>query len=400
MATVTAQGVTPTTLEGYVSQLETVFKSVFGEDLNVDPETPQGQLIGSIALIMSNADEALVRQSNATSIYRSFSQQIDGLASILSISRNAAQRSVVTATLTGVPSTLILAGTRAVTDDNNQFRLINDVQLPGSGAITATMESVEVGPIPAPAGSLTHIVDVVPGWETVTNASDATLGRPQEIDTLYRRRYFQALSRNALTPIAATESAVSDVTGVSSVLARENDTAAPVMVKNITIPANSIWVAVEGGADNDIGSAIRSSKTAGIPTDGTTTVNVPHPRGFDTPIKFTRVRLVSIEVELDISTGPAFPGNGINLIKDRIIEYVTGIFPISQEGFFETDGLLIAEDLNKFRLFTPINSVAGHTVNSLSINVKGNGAVDTIVTDLDQRITIDNVDDITITVTT
>ena len=318
--------------------------------MNVDPETPQGQLIGSIAAVLSRADEALVTQSNATSIFRSSGQQIDGLASILSVRRNDAQRSTVTVTLSGVPGTLISMGTRASTTNNDLFRLTADAQLAGNGQVSATMESVETGPITAAAGTLINIVDVVSGWEGVTNPSAASLGRPQEQDTLYRRRYFQDLSRNALTPIAAVESAVVEVTGVRGARAFENDTPNPVTQQNVTIPANSIWTAVEGGADLDIAQAIRRSKPAGIPTNGTTTVNAPHPSGFDTPIQFTRVELVEIEVALNITTGPNFPGNGIALIENRILEYVNGTFAIDQEGFFETDGLMIAEDLNRFQI--------------------------------------------------
>lgn len=400
MATVTPLGITARTLTQYVTDLEAVFRGVFGTDLNVDPETPQGQLIGDIALQLSNADEALVRASNATSIFRSTGQQVDGLASILSIGRVDAERSQVTVTMNGVAGTLIPSGTRARTDAGDLFALQADVQLDGTGTVSTTMFSVETGNIPALPGTLVNVVDVVPGWETITNAANATPGRIRETDLPYRRRYFTQLFQNATTPIEAVRSAVAGVTGVERVLARENDTSVPVTVQNITIPGHTIYTVVEGGADNDIADQIRFRKPAGIPTDGTTVVNSVHPAGFDTPIRFTRVDVVNIEVDITIQTQPDFPGNGVTLIEDRIIEYINGSFAIDQEGFFETDGLQIAEELNQFRLFTPINSVQGHIVTSIAIRIQGGSDQATITPNLDQRLNIASSDDIDITVTT
>lgn len=400
MADITSTGVDPHTLENYVTDLEVIFRSVFGADLNVDAETPQGQLIGAIALAFSVADETVVKSANSTSIFKGFGQQLDALASIINVERIGAQRSQVTVDLAGTPALLIPAGTRAATDAGDLFVLDDDVQLSGGGTASATMFSVETGAIPALAATLTNVVDVVPGWETINNVADASLGRDAEIDTTYRKSYFNRLFKNALTPVASIKAAIAGVEGVSDVEVFENDTDTPVTVQNVTIPAHTIAAIVEGGADLEIGTAIRESKTTGIPTDGTTSVDVPHPAGFDTPIEFTRVDLLAIEVDLTITINSGFPPSGLNLLKDRIVEYISGDLPTLNDELFETDGLQISETLHQFRLFTPINSVPGHTVISLALKLKPGGAtVSAITPDLNGRIVVESTDDITITVT-
>ena len=57
----------------------------------------------------------------------------------------------------------------------------------------------------------------------------------------------------------------------------------------------------------------------------------------------------------------------------------------------------ISEDLQKHRLYTPINSVPGHTVTSLVMEDKASpGDVDLIVANLNQKIQFLTIDDINI----
>lgn len=400
MAVINDTGITPKTLEEYLTGLRAVWRSAFGEDLNVDVSTPQGQVIGVEALNLSLADDALVRIAQATNIYRAAGQQIDGLAAILSILRRAASRSSVTATLTGVSATVIPAGTRARTTGGDLFALDSPVQIGGGGSVNATMFSVETGPIPIGAGELTQVVDVVPGWETINNVAAGQLGQNEENDAPYRSRYFRELFKNSQAPLESLISRIAEVENVTDVIGVENDTSTPVVIQNIEVAAHSVALVVDGGNDADIAEAIRMGKTGGTGTVGTTEVTI-QPNGFNQTYRFFRVREVPIEVDITIRIRSGFPGNGIALIKERVAEYISGPFGVEEEGYFETDGMSIAEDLEKARLYTPLNSVPGYTLTAFVLNIKGGATdVDLIETDLDQRVTVESLDDITITVVT
>ena len=88
MARVTAQGIEPTTLQGYIEALEAAFRSALGQDLDLAPETPQSQLIGTLALTLTEMDEALVAVANGTSRNRALGAQLDDLGSLLGVERS------------------------------------------------------------------------------------------------------------------------------------------------------------------------------------------------------------------------------------------------------------------------------------------------------------------------
>lgn len=388
-----------TTLAEYIDELEAVFSAAFGDTMRYDPETPQAQIISGIADSLSQVDQTLVASFQALDITRAFAQQLDGHGSLLAIPRHDATQSVVDVALTGVASALIPAGSRARTNDGDLFELRDDVQLDGSGNATGVMQSVETGEVGAPAGTLVTIVDLVAGWETVTNAADATLGRAREIDGDYTRRYFNEIDKNAVAPIAAIISQIAEQDGVTDVAGRENDTDSPIVVQNVTIAPHSVAIVVEGGTDADIGEAVKNSKTTGTGTVGTTTVVVTYEAGFTRDINFYRADLKGVEIDLDITLTADFPANGLDLLKQRIVNYFNGDFEIVTDSF-EIDGIRIAETLYKSRLYTPINSVQGHVVNSLTMQSKpGGGDVSSLAADLDERWIIEAIDDITITVT-
>ena len=87
MARVTAEGIEPTTLQGYIDALEAAFRTALGADLDLAPETPQSQLIGVLALTLAEADEALVAVGNGMARSRALGAQLDDLGSLLGIPR-------------------------------------------------------------------------------------------------------------------------------------------------------------------------------------------------------------------------------------------------------------------------------------------------------------------------
>lgn len=395
MATITDTGITPTTLEEYITALENIFKSVFGNDFNVDPETPQGQLVGNIAFSLSQSDDAHVLTAGTLDIFKASNTQLEGLCSLLGITKRGASNTTVTADFAGVSATLIPAGTRARSTGGDLFALNEDATLSGAGTVSSTMTAVESGAIELGVGELTQVVDVVPGWETIDNAAEGSIGQPSELDMNYRGRYFDQLFKNAVSVLDAILAEVRQVDNVVEAYGAENDTDSAVTIDGVSVAAHSIAIVVDGGTEEEIKDAIRLKKTGGTGTVGTTAVaDSPH-----TDINYYKVTKIEIEVNVTISIASDYPGNGTELLKQRIYDYIAGTLELSADSsYFEMSGMTISEDLYQFRLYTPINSVPGHTVSALSINVKGSGAADPITADLNEKIIIDSLDDISITI--
>lgn len=87
MARVTSEGIEATTLQGYIDALEATFRSALGSDLDLSPETPQSQLIGTLALTLAEVNEALVAVANGMSRSRAIGSQLDDLGSLLGVPR-------------------------------------------------------------------------------------------------------------------------------------------------------------------------------------------------------------------------------------------------------------------------------------------------------------------------
>ena len=145
----------------------------------------------------------------------------------------------------------------------DQFRTTGAVVIGSGGTVTTTMESVEYGPIPAPIGQLVNVATAVLGWETVTNPSSAALGRLEESDISARRRRYQTLALQGRSLSESIQSRVNDLKDVRSTAFRENVANTTETIDGIVMVPHSVYVAVDGGLDNEIAEALLASKSDG-----------------------------------------------------------------------------------------------------------------------------------------
>ena len=383
MAVVDRAGISPTDLAGYVERLEELLRDALGADLDLAPETPQGQLAGLFGLLLTEIDEGLANVANGMSHHTAAGSQLDDWGSLLGIPRITGERSTVTATLSGAAGTVVPAGARVETTQGAVFRLDADTVIGTSGTVDALMRSAEAGPIVAEAGTLTRIVDIFSGWTGVTNAEDAALGRADESDADYRARYRSTVAHRAGSGIEAIRARVLQVDGVTPAAVHDNPTAESVTLQDVTIPARSLLVIAEGGADADIGQAIRDTKPAGIPTTGTESVTVD-----GTLYQFERVEVLAVRLELIIAIDiETFPSDGLDEIPRRVAAWGDGLWS-SGVGDFDLGGLDIGEPLDERRLLSPMSSVPGHRVTYLRAALKSGDADVPESIGLNQRLSI------------
>ena len=169
------------------------------------------------------------------------------------------------------------------------------------------------------------------------------------------------------TALRAAVSAVDGVTDADVVVNETETTDA------LGLPAKTYRVIAEGGTDDDIAQAIWDNHPAGIGTSGAESGNAVDTNGTTKVINFARPVTVDIFVALVIATGSGFPSGGDELIKQAIIDFAAGLLPIP--GCADDDnpelipGIDIGDDVEYSRLFTPINSVPGHTVTTFGLGI-------------------------------
>lgn len=389
MARITNEGVQAEELSAHVSSLQGVFRSALGADLSLEPATPQGQLIGALALAFTQLDELVVHVANGLSIHSSVGRQIADYGSLFSLARIPGERTTVTATLSGVANTIIPAGTRASTSNGAIFETDSQVIIGSTGTVDVFMRASEIGPIVVSVGSLTQIVDAIAGWTGITNSAAGEVGKNPETDAEYRRRYLSEIAVHGRDSLETVRARVLNTENVTGCLVRDNPTSASVTTQNVAIAARSLLVVVQGGADADVAAAIAASKPVGTPTVGSNSVNVPHPEGFNIPINFERVTEIPISVTAMLTIGSHFPSTGFMTMRQNLLQWFAGTWPVPGPGIFDQSGVSIGEELDTARLNTPLNAVPGHRIDSLTVvRVAGMAALG--VPNLNERYTLDS----------
>lgn len=305
--------------------VEAEYQAAFGEELTVNPETPQGILIAAEVLARSEVVEnnaAVANQINPNIAGGVFLQAICALTGL---EPPVATFSLVQGvTLTGVASTVVPAGSIAKTDAGDQFQLISEVTLDSDGSGTGDFQALTAGPVPCAIGELDSIVTEVLGWETVTNAAAAILGEDSPSDEALRQLRQNTLALQGSSLVEAITSALYDVPGVKSLAFRENIAATSQTIDGILMVAHSIWACVQGGTDEDVATALLATKTMGANWNGAVEVEVTEPAsGQDYTVKFDRPDEVTIYAEVRVKAGTA-TGDVQTLVRDALIAYAAG----------------------------------------------------------------------------
>lgn len=213
------------------------------------------------------------------------------------------------------------------------------------------VQSSTVGEVTAEAHTLNVILTPQLGWDSVTNPQAASPGRNLETDEELRLRFRETKFERASNILEALYSALINLEGVEEVRIYENDTD---VVDAFGVPAHSFMPIILGGVSIDIANAIWQNKPMGIRSYGDTIVVIFDTQGFSHNIGFERPDPEQIYITVNLTTDREFPGTGVDDIKSALIAY------------FDSN-LGIGDDVIWSRLFTPINTVKGHEIDSLFI---------------------------------
>ncbi len=306
MAGLDTTGFVSKDVDTLLAELEANEKSAFGNSLNVRPTSVMGVLNGIMATKFNElwdvGNEVWASQNPDTSTGTS----LDQLCQLTGVLRKAATQSTTTLALSGVNGTVIEALRRVKNSQTSTFWTNPASATIGAGATTpVAFNSEDFGPIAALAGTLTIIDTPVSGWESVTNAADATLGISGESDAELRVRRAALLTAIGKGTIDSIRADVAAVTDVLSVVVFENFTG---VTDSLGLPAKSFEVVAEAGAANDIAQAIWGAKPAGISAYGQTTGNALDALGATRVVGYTTATPKNVYVTLTAATGTGFSG--------------------------------------------------------------------------------------------
>jgi uncharacterized phage protein gp47/JayE len=211
-----------------------------------------------------------------------------------------------------------------VKDTNgNLWDLPASVVIPIGGSIIVTATAEQPGTIAAAIGTVTSIQTPTLGWQSVTNASAASLGAPVETDAALRQRQSLSVALPSLSTVAGIVASILALPGVTHCTPYENDTS---ITDSNGIPAHNISMVVTGGVAADIGSVILAKKTPGTGTYGTTSVSVPDTVGLPHTINFyvPTQELIAVSVSLHPLTSGYTTDIGTE-VKQAIVDYIKAL---------------------------------------------------------------------------
>lgn len=302
--------------------------AAFGNVLNFALNTPQGQIASSEAASLSNAYQTF--QFFATQVDPAFAtgRMQDAIGRIYSISRKPAVPTVLQVSCTGGAGVVIPINALLTDTAGNQWACQLPGTIPSTGSIVLPFACTVPGPVAVPQANAIKISQVVTGWDTATVVSGVQ-GVLVESRANFEQRRRDSVAGNSQGPIGAILGAVSKVANIVDYFGYSNNTAAPVIVAGVTIPANSIFVVAAGGADADVAQAILTKKSPGAPMFGNKTVTaydsnplLPAPQPYQ--ITFERPTAIQILVAVVLVNNPSIPSDAATQIQNALIAAMTG----------------------------------------------------------------------------
>lgn len=336
-ATITAQGISAPDYQTILSTLTGYFQQIYGTDAYLEPDSKDGQLVALIALALHDANNTAIACYQSFSPATSYGAALARNVKLNGITRHAATSSTVDVTLTGAAGTTITNG--SVKDVNGiTWNLPSVVSIGINGTVTVTATCSVSGAVAAIVGSVTTINTPTLGWTSANNATAASIGSPVETDSQLRLRQSQSVALPSLTPFAALDGAIANISGVSRHKLYENDTGD---TDSNGLPPHSISAIVDGGDVTEIGSIIYSKKGQGVATYGSTSVTVSDVYGNPHVIKFSRPSNVPVYVSITIKAFNGYTTQTGENIKSAITDYI--------------NSLTIGDDVLLSRIYSPAN---------------------------------------------
>lgn len=352
MATLTETGIQIERLNDIVKRFEDGFKQIYGQNIDLSPNTPDGQMVGILAQIKMDIEELaenVYRQLDPDVATGTWLEQRVAYAGLMR--RGASYSYLRSVILTGEPNTQLYAG--IVVSDQNKVRwvLTSDIQLDSNGSGRADFRSEQLGSFNLAKNTTLTIETVTLGLTSAVTFENAEVGVEEETDTQLRERFLFSRTKNAQNSAEAITAKIAALPDVKQVRVLENNTA---QRDALGVEPHSIDVIVYGGNDEEIANVIYQNKGAGVGLQGNTLTSLKKD-GETRPIRFDKVSLVDIQVSMRCVRYEDFT----EIDKDQIKKLLANqIFKIGQT-------------VSLSRLYSPINQVGGFWVKELKIARKG-----------------------------
>lgn len=300
-------GIVTQSLEEIREDLISQLRNIYGQNINIEQNSPDGQFINILAQAKKDVLDLCVQYYNNLDTDRvvGIPQQILYKLNGLIIKAFTYSYVYVNVTTTGPVNLQGLdedienadgVGYTVVDTNGNRWILAESQSL-AAGTHLLNFRAAELGSITALPNTINIMETILAGVSGVNNpANNYITGATGESDSEFRTRRNQSVtmpSQGFSDSIEAQLLALNNVTQAKAYQNRGNTT-------QNGIPPHTVWVVVEGGSSDDIGRVIYNNLPPGIPMKGETSVEVLRPNGSYETIYYDTPTAVPIYIRMDI----------------------------------------------------------------------------------------------------
>lgn len=348
-------GLQTATAPELLQELETKFRTIYGEDVLLDSSTPDGQWLN--VLVQKGVDvRGLLMQ-----IYNSFNPDnaqgavLDQRCAMNNVFRKSGSFTTVSVNVV-TDRELVLQGVddqynnpqatgfTIQDNDGNRFILVNTSTL-SEGLNNLLFRSEQLGQVLVAPHSLTIPVTIVLGVVSTDNPSTGSLGSDEETDFSLRARRRQSVSLGSFGYLNGLQGALMQLDGMIDAKVYENYTSS---TDENGIPPHCIWVVVNGGSAEEIANTIYSRKCPGTNMRGSISYSVLTPAQTQFIAQWDNAIETPFYVRFDIKSAVSGRTFNTNAIKEYIMtnlmykigDYAetAGITEIAQKAIDENGG--------------------------------------------------------------
>lgn len=281
--TLDANGLVVATTNEIATDLKAALFAIYGNDINLGSEAPDGQMVGIYAQADSDILDLIVDVYNMFDVDSAYGIGLQRLVAINGLTIHAGTYTTTPVEIT-VDRALTLPGLDQdtvapyqVQDANTIWTLLSSYDFASADTQALVFQAAEMGPITPLPNTITVQATPLVGVTAVNNPSvaGAVIGTAEETDVQLRIRHAKSFKLAATGPADAVEAALMSLDDVTDALVVQNNTTGTVG----GVPAHSIWPIVVGGTPAAIAGAIYAKLNPGCGMTGAESYDVARPNG-------------------------------------------------------------------------------------------------------------------------
>lgn len=301
-----ANGLQTLTQNEIVEDLTKDLQDIYGEDINVESNSPDGQAINIFAQMLEDQYELLSQVNASFDPDQAVGVVLDQRCAINGIQRKAGTYTYVTLDVE-VDRSVTLQGldqypeeqAYTVSDGEGNKFVLSATSAINTGTSQLVFRALNVGNVEVLPNTITTPVTIVLGVKSINNPGIAiTQGTNEETDAELRERRKASVSISNQGYTDGLQAALANLPDVSKVNVYQNR-------GNTTdadgIPGHSIWVVIQGGTNTEIGQVMDNKVAGGVGMKGAQSVNVQQSDGQVATYYFDRPTAQTLYVNLDIT---------------------------------------------------------------------------------------------------